>query len=137
MPSRLRNRDAIPVDTVALDGGDFVKMRRWLTSLDRDEINNRLVELNLVEGKGEVDVVAANRVTLMQAIVSWGGFGFCESEHEDAEGEPIDLGDDHKCTPVAITFESLSLLPDSDMQKLLNKLRVGRPHPLARPGSHN
>jgi hypothetical protein len=145
MPSRLRNSDAIPIDTIPLDGGDYVKMRRWLTALDRDAINDKTVNIDAIQPmqrggklmnlKGAVDISAINRLTVLQALVEWGGQGFCEMDHEDADGNQLDLPEGHVCRPVPITLENLSMLPDQDIQLLINRINAGRPLPLVKNGS--
>jgi hypothetical protein len=146
MPSRLRNVDAIPIDTIPLDGGDYVKMRRWLTAVDRDAINDKTVNLDAIQpmiqrgGKmmnlrGAVDISAVNRLTVLQALTEWGGVGFCETEHEDAEGNALEIPEGHVCKSVPITLENLSMLPDQDLQLLVNRLNAGRPLPLVKNGS--
>lgn len=115
MPSRLRQRDAIPVDEIQLGGGDWVKVRRWLTAQDRDEINAKMTKIDMDKGTGSVDVSFSNRATVLQALVEWGGPGFCQDNHEEGDDEV--KGHTHK--PVPITMDYLSLLPASDLQILV------------------
>lgn len=136
MPSRVKSHDAIPIDPVQLGGGDFVRMRRWLTSQDRDEMNAKMVELDLVNSTGTLDIKTANRATLLQAIVSWDGPGFCVDDHQDVEGNDLEIPEGHTHTPIPVTFENISNLPDPDMQKLVTKLKTGRPNPKVGVGAN-
>lgn len=125
MPSRLRTRENIPVDRIELDGGDYVMVRRWFTAEDRDEINDRLTK---VDGEDATfESVAANRVTALQAIVSWGGPGLCTEDHE--EGAEISKG--HTCKSVPVTFQNVSALHDEDLRKIINHVSRRSPRPVA------
>lgn len=130
MPSRLKAKSAIPVDTVDLGDGDSVKMYRWLTAADREKVNATAVSIS-PKGQPHVDTSFVNRLTLMEAIVGWEGPGFCVQDHEDSrdhhEGE-------NGCHPVEVTMAMLSILPDGDFNTLLNKLAEDNPTAVP-PGS--
>lgn len=131
MPSRLKRRADIPIDTLKLDGEDWVKVRRWTTAQDRDEMNQRLTKINRSTGSTNFRVELANRNQALQVLVEWGGPGLCVMDHEDAEGNPLDMPEGHHCQSVPITFENISMLHDIDLRKIIghvaanNKKAIG------------
>lgn len=131
MPSRLRES---PIDRIPLDDSeDWVRVRRWITAKDRDEINHQLTKVNMEEGTGTYKTENANRVTAQHVLVEWGGPGFCVDDH----GEDDDVDSNHEHRPVPITFEAVSMLPDQDLRKIITHISRKNPKAIAPTGAGN
>lgn len=148
MPSRLLRADLIPIETVDLGNGDYVKVRKWLTGGDRDEINGLITKLDYEKQTGEVQTNLTNRATLKVAIVEWGGAGFCQEDHPQAEDGTYDvhsritgysndvaevepLEGPHTCVSVPVTIETLTILPDGDLRRIVAKINQRNQRPVA------
>lgn len=141
MPRRISSKRL--TRTVDLGEGDWVEVLLHLSMGDQAEIGNATVTFDKeafsrIPQNGHRDrnakldperyVLAAGNGTirtLKQAIVAWGGPGFCEEDHwADGFRE-----EGHVCRPMPITIENICDLDNETGNKLVELVNEDNPEP--------
>jgi hypothetical protein len=129
---RIHKNGDVPTTRVDLEGGDWVEGKTFLVLNDRDKINSGLMTIDMETGEAAVDTSKANVLTLLQTIVSWGGPGFCQIDHEAQESTHTEgVG---PCEPEPITAESISGLDETVARLLLKQFTAKHPRPVPPKG---
>lgn len=98
-----------------LGDGNWVELRRDMSMQARALIMQAMTRVSMDSAgkpQADFDVAAGNIETLRQAIVAWGGPGFCAHDHETLGGPHDETGASNGCHPVPVDREHVELLTE-------------------------
>ncbi len=144
---RILKGDQTPTARLDVGEGDWVVFKTRLSLSDRDFINAAMTEryvqntlLSQVGGQRsngaafkqvgpDIDLSRTNTVTLLRALVEWGGPGFCVVDHGKG-GPEHNTETQKKCVHMPITEANVAGLDEETAQLILNEIGSRNPAPV-------